>query len=133
MWNEGHPESRVARRFVEAINARDPDRIAALMAEAHEFVDATGKTHKGRETMRTGWRQYLAAFPGYLIEVEDSLGAGETVALFGWASGSFGGPGGPGFRIPAAWKATIRGGEVLRWVVYCDVEPMLRTMGQPRP
>jgi ketosteroid isomerase-like protein len=134
MWNPDHAESRVARAFVERINARDVAGLAELMDEHHEFVDATGAVHAGREHMREGWAQYFGAFPDYAVEVVQAVGVGEVVAMFGWATGSFRGGVSPDarWRIPAAWKAVVRHERVLKWSVYCDVEPMLRSMGVKR-
>lgn len=57
----------MVRQFVAAINAGDVPGIGACMTEGHRFIDATGDVHSGRETMRSGWQQYLALFPDYRI------------------------------------------------------------------
>jgi ketosteroid isomerase-like protein len=118
----------VAARFVAAINAHDPAALAALMSEDHRFIDATGAVH-GPDEMRDGWRQYFATFPDYRIAVEVTTEAGEAVGLFGWASGSHAGR---AWRFPAAWLAIVRGDQLAEWRVFCDVEPMLRSMGAGR-
>jgi ketosteroid isomerase-like protein len=133
MWDKNHEESSVARAFVECINLGNVRGLAELMTEDHEFVDAIGVVHASRARMTEGWKGYFSSFPDYRIEVEEIIGLGSVVAMFGWASGSFAGKTGSsarsGWRIPAAWKAIIRGQEVCKWSVYCDVEPMLRSMG----
>jgi len=72
----------------------------------------------------------------YQIDVEVIFANGDTVAAFGYASGSFQGKGaekaGGAWRFPAAWKAVVREGKVLEWRVYADVEPMMRSMGMRR-
>jgi len=122
----------IVRQFVAAINAGDVPAIAACMTEGHRFIDATGAAHSGRETMRSGWEQYLAVFPDYRIEIEEVIAGEATVAAFGWATGSFHGGKDPVWRIPAAFKATIRGGLIDEWRVYADIEPMMRSMGIQR-
>jgi len=127
---------RVADEFIAAINARDLDRLAGLMTDDHRFVDATGAVHVGRETMRTGWEGYFAAFPQYRIEAETTVASEPLVLLCGWATGTSKTEPGPGkgrsWRIPAAWKAVVREGRMAEWQVYCDVEPMLRSVGLDR-
>jgi ketosteroid isomerase-like protein len=44
--------------FMNRINQRDADKLAALMTEDHTFVDSLGQTVHGRETMRAGWQGY---------------------------------------------------------------------------
>jgi predicted enzyme related to lactoylglutathione lyase/ketosteroid isomerase-like protein len=123
----------IARAFVARINERDVEGLAALMAEDHRFVDATGVAHVGRDAMRAGWVEYFACFPDYAIEVEDVIAREALASVIGWASGSFRGAGGAAaWRIPAAWRAEIRNGKLFEWRIYCDVEPMLRSMGLPR-
>ncbi|MCI0651648.1 MAG: nuclear transport factor 2 family protein [Planctomycetes bacterium] len=126
----------VVRRFVDAINAHDPNGLAALMTEDHGFVDARDKLVRGREAMREGWAAYFSWFPDYRIEVDGLIARGNEAALFGHASGTFSGKPSGGaprsWRASAAWRALVRGAQVAEWRVYCDVEPMLRSMGQDR-
>ncbi len=123
---------RVVRDFVARINDRDVAGLTELMTDDHRFVDATGAVHAGRDLMRKGWEEYFSSFPDYHIEVEDVIGAGPLVALFGWARGTARGLGassGAAWRIPAAWRAEVRERGLAEWRVYCDVEPMLRSLG----
>lgn len=136
MKNSLPSPSRLALRFVSVINAHDPVALAALMSRDHRFVDATGAVHAGRQRMLSGWTEYFAAFPDYRIEVDEVITAGSSVALFGWASGTYRGKGrrrkDAAWRIPAAWRATVARGRIRAWQVWCDVEPMLRSMGIAR-
>ena len=38
--------------FLDAINARDVDKLCALMSEDHIFVDGLGNQVRGKESMR---------------------------------------------------------------------------------
>jgi ketosteroid isomerase-like protein len=121
-----------ARAFVEGINRHDASGLAALMTEDHRFVDATDQVFSGRDAMRKGWESYFGWFPDYRIEIVDSFAAGDDrVAFVGYASASFQGRQ-PAWRVPAAWRAVIRDRLVAEWRVYCDVEPMLHSMGAGR-
>ena len=120
----------IVGHYVGRINAGDTAELGALVTDDHRFVDAEGTAHP-RGLTHEGWSGYFEIFPDYRIDVEVIFANGETVAAFGHASGSFQGKG-AAWRFPAAWKAVVRGGEILEWRVYADVEPMMRSMGMRR-
>jgi ketosteroid isomerase-like protein len=113
----------VVRAFVEAINARDVDRIVALAAEDHQFVDAHGAV-VAAEGLRSAWTGYFQFMPRYGIEVETILCDGETAAVFGSAWGSLGGDDAAerAWRRPSAWRACVENGRVKLWQVYVDTK-----------
>ena len=114
---------QVALDFADAINAHDVDRIVVLMADDHVFVDAYGNS-VSKEVMRQGWPGYFSWFPDYLIEIEDLMISGDTVALLGYAGGTYQGKVTPDnknrWRIPAAWRVVVENGLVKVWQVYAD-------------
>ncbi len=126
----------VVRTFIDRINEHDVGGLAGLMHEGFRFVDATGEVTAGRAAMRAAWATYFAWFPDYRIEIEMLVSAGNTVAVFGRASASYAGRAHGDDRaawsIPAAWRALVQDGLVSEWGVYCDVEPMIRSMGKGR-
>lgn len=121
----------IARVFIDRINAHDVDGLVALMTDVHVFIDAAGASHGPRDAMEVGWREYFSAFPDYLIEIDDVVADGDRVIIAGTASGTHSSTG-KSWRISAAWKAVVRDGLVAEWRVWCDVEPMLRSMGIDR-
>jgi hypothetical protein len=132
-----------ALAFADAINARDVDRLAALMTEDHEFIDSEGSGAQGRETMREGWAGYYALFPDYAISVEQSsLLDDGSVVMLGRSDGApsdlaretlrgpTGGPLQPGdYQGPAIWTARIRDGLVAQWCVYDDTPEVRAKLG----
>ena len=108
--------------FVEAINARDVDALAALMSTDHTFIDAHGNEVVGRGKMLAGWRGYFEWFPDYEIEVVQIFENGHEFGLFGYAGGSFRGNPEQSWRLPAAWKAVVRDQRVALWQVYADTK-----------
>jgi ketosteroid isomerase-like protein len=126
----------VALEFVNRINRHDVGGLAALMSEDHRFIDGLGQAVDGRERMEKGWLSYFTWFPDYLIKVDEILGKGNVVALFGTAEGTFlvNGKLLPEnhWKIPAAWKAVMRGEQVSQWSVYADNEPVWKVMGVKR-
>jgi ketosteroid isomerase-like protein len=124
----------VVTAFIAAINARSIEQISDLMTDDHTFVDSVGRAISGREQMTTGWETYYRLFPDYAITVEDIVGHGDFVAVFGAVSGTFNGKRGlvPENRIamPASWRAIVEGGKVKRWQVYADWTEGMRTIAE---
>jgi uncharacterized protein (TIGR02246 family) len=115
-------------RFLDAINERDADKLAALMTEDHVFIDSLGQSVKGRESMRAGWRGYYAFCPDYWVSHEEIFPSGNLVAVFGAAGGTIAAAGKlpleNQWRISAAWLAVVEKGLVKQWRVYADNKPV---------
>ena len=75
--------------FIDRINAHDVAGLAALMSDDHTFIDAHGNEVSGKDKMTAGWRGYFDWFPDYFIEIVDVFEKGDSLALFGFAGGSF--------------------------------------------
>jgi uncharacterized protein (TIGR02246 family) len=118
----------IVHKFVAAINAHDLDALAALMSDDHTFVDAFGESWQGRSTMRRAWKGYLEWFPDYTIIVDETLVSGDTVAMFGKATGTYAVEGNlppeNHWELPAAWKGVVKDGQVSHWQVYADNQPV---------
>jgi len=117
-------EITVFKSFVKAINQADLTELESLMTEDHTFIDAAGTKETGRKKMIEGWSSYFKMFPDYKIEIEDIIQENEIVGAFGTASGTYNGKRGlvPEniIKMPAAWRAVIKGGKVKNWQVYAD-------------
>jgi uncharacterized protein (TIGR02246 family) len=122
----------VARAFVDRINTRDVDGLAALMTDDHRFIDSLGQVIAGRDTMRAGWSMYFRMVPDYTLEPAEWFTDGDVVVLTGTAGGSYSPDGGGGpdrrWRTPAACRAVVRGDRVAEWRVYADNEPIRALM-----
>ena len=118
----------VVTEFLERLNKRDIDGMAALMSEDHMFVDSLGNAIRGRETMRSGWRGYFAMCPDYRITCEHMLGDGLVVVALGSAGGTIAVRGKllpeSKWSIPAAWRAVVEGALIKEWQVYADNKPV---------
>ena len=115
---------KIFYNFVDAINAHDVERICALMADDHKFIDAHGNETVGVEKMRSGWVGYFQWFPDYKIEITDIFSRGDTLAAFGFAGGTFKGKKADNnenyWHLPASWKAIVAGNKIKLWQVYAD-------------
>ena len=124
----------LARRFVERINAHDPDGLAALLTVDHRFIDSLGGESGGRETLRDGWRQYFRLVPDYRVDVVRAFIDEPEVVLVGTAGGTYTADGqldlSNAWSTPAAWRALVRDGLVAEWQVYADNEPIRRCMAR---
>jgi ketosteroid isomerase-like protein len=121
-------------RFVDRINGRDVEGIAALMTADHRFVDSLGSATVGQEVMREGWRQYFQMVPDYHINITRTFADGAEVALIGSAGGTYSREGrlnpADGWQTPAAWRVVVRDGLVAEWHVYADNEPIRQRMSR---
>ena len=107
----------VALKFVETINAGDPERLILLQTEDFTFTDMAGDITHGRQ----GWSDYFEAYPEYTIHTEHVLRGGNGVAIIGRTTGS---------HIlheveeewNILWTAEIRGDLVSKWRIYTDFE-----------
>lgn len=122
----------IARRFTDAINDRDLDRMRQLLHPHHRLIDSLGRSIEGREAVLEAWRGYFGFMPEYRIEVGDVLVQDPRVAMFGSARGTFSEGGAllaeNRWEIPAAWLARIDGSLVESWHVYADNKPVYEIM-----
>lgn len=126
----------VVREFVTRINAADAAGLAGLMSPEHRLTDSCGDDILGRDAVVAAWNAYFGMFPDYRIEPETWLENGPTVVVLGHATGTYGVPGqldpANSWRIPAAWRATVRDGELTEWQVYADNGPVRRIVQRAR-
>jgi ketosteroid isomerase-like protein len=109
--------------FVDAINEHNVDKICSLMTGDHTFIDSYGNEAIGKEKMKEGWIGYFQLFPDYKIELTELFVEKDTVAAFGFASGTFQGSSSAKenyWHLPASWKAVIKDGKIYLWQVYAD-------------
>ncbi|MCB1015301.1 MAG: nuclear transport factor 2 family protein [Acidimicrobiales bacterium] len=99
--------------FNEAINARDLDRLVALMTPGHRFVDAAGGVVEGRDAGREAWRSFFESFPDYrnVFTAVAVRSPSEVVAL-GHSECTV-----EALRGPARWHAVVAGDLVDEWRV----------------
>lgn len=84
--------SAVVLAYVEALNAHDPDRVAALVTEdfVNEHTAVRGASLRGRAAYRARLEGFLAEMVDLHYEVEDLVASGPTVAV--------------AYRMAARWR-----------------------------
>jgi len=114
--------------FIRAINRHDIATITNLMTTDHEFVDSLGTAMRGREQMRQAWIAYFFMIPDYTITVQDVFPRGDVVAVTGRAAGTVAASGtlprDNRWETPVALRAEVRDGQIARWQVFADNEPV---------
>ena len=107
----------VALKFVEVINAGDPEKLMKLQTEDFTFIDMAGDVTRGRD----GWPSYFSSYPKYKIHVQHVLTSGNGVAIIGKTTGSHVPPEVEG-KETVLWTTEIRDGLVAEWRIYSDIE-----------
>ncbi len=119
---------QVVRAYVRKINAHNVDELYELMTADHRLVDAFGAAMHGREIVRETWGTYFKRVLDYAITCEQFISGGNTIAIFGTASGTTRPEDqlSPAHRwsVPAAWKVVVRGTRVAEWHEYMDTYPL---------
>ena len=77
----------------------------------------------GRERLEQGWTGYFALFSDYHIEIESAASQGTLALVCGFASATHKASQ-KTWRIPAAWRAIIKDGQIAEWQVYADNKPV---------
>ena len=122
------------REFIARINSHDVEGIITLCAHAHRFVDGLGQVLTGYDQLRVAWSGYFNLFPDYQIDIESLAVDREVVLAAGSASATAaaGTPTAQRWRIPAAWRAEVRGGLLVLWQVYADNKPVFELLARAR-
>ncbi len=70
-------------RYLDALNAGDPDRIAACVTDDffNEHTSALGHSRRGRDAYRARLPGFLAEFAGLHYDVEDMVVEGTRAAV----------------------------------------------------
>jgi len=122
----------VVLKFEQLINSRSPEAICGLVTEDSAFIDSLGNGMAGVETLRKAWAGYFKMVPDYAISHSEIFANGDTVAMLGFAQGTFSKDGQikkeDFWKTPAAWRAVVREGKIALWQVFADNEPIRAIM-----
>ena len=111
------------------INAHDPKGIVSLCTADHVFIDSLGFQLSGRERLEQAWAGYFSLFPDYRIDVEAAASQNAVVLACGFASATHAASK-TSWRIPAAWRAVVRDGQIAEWQVYADNKPVYELLAE---
>jgi ketosteroid isomerase-like protein len=125
---------QVVLKFEEAINARDPEAICALMTADGAFVDSLDNHIEGQTKLHAAWEGYFKMVPDYSISHSEIFADRNIVAVFGSAQGTFSNSKDGKldkqnfWKTPGAWRAVVKEGKIAVWQVYADNEPIRAIM-----
>ena len=125
-YDKSNMNKEIVYDFVNAINEHNVDKIYSLMTDDHTFIDAHGNEVSGKDKMKAGWKGYFQWFPDYKIEIVDIFFHGDTVAAFGFASGTYKeiktDKSENYWRLPASWKILLSNNKIRLWQVFADTK-----------
>jgi steroid delta-isomerase-like uncharacterized protein len=125
----------VADRYFDAWNRRDPDAIAAVLAEDGTYADPNVPAGIGPRATAEYAAGLFAGFPDLAFEVEHEMAAGDLVAaqwrMTGTNAGSFRGlpPTGRSIELPGADVIRVEGDRVRSVHGYFDTAVVPRQLG----
>lgn len=128
--------AQLVSELIEAWNAHNPERVAALYAKTYEGTDVgEAGLQRGPEAVRQMVARYLSAFPDLEFMAQEMIVQGQCAALMWKARGTHRGS---LMNIPATNRPTeIRGmslltvedGKITREASIWDVAGFLRSIG----
>ena len=104
--------------WIECINRGDADRLVQFMSPGHTFYVDGEQPTVGPTRNLEAWRGYFAAFPHYLIFVDDVYEDNGTYYVLGHTQGS---------HVPAElesiprsviWKVGLDVATISEWIIY---------------
>jgi ketosteroid isomerase-like protein len=116
----------IVSKFNDAINSRDPGRMALFMSEDHTFIDTAGCRVIGRKDSILAWEGFFRQFPDYKNNFEHMEIQGHVVITFGHSKCSD-----ERLSGPALWTAMIKNNQIQEWRVYNDTTENRKLIGVP--
>jgi steroid delta-isomerase-like uncharacterized protein len=136
LTSEGEQVMQLITELVQAWNAHDPDRVAALYASDYLGTDVSeAHPQRGPQGVRQTVARYLCAFPDVEVVPEETIIQGERVAIVSTVKGTHQGK---LMNIPATGRLavirgvsifTVRDGKIAQAQYIWDVAGFLRSIG----
>ncbi len=110
---------QVALDYLDALNAHDPDRIAACVTEdfVNEHTSALGSSLVGRAAYRERLPSFLGAFDELRYECEDVVTEDDKVVVAYRMGGAWGGR---PFELRGVFRFRVEGRHIASRVDYWD-------------
>jgi hypothetical protein len=116
--------TEVAFAFVDAINAKDIERLSDLMTANHKFIDGDGSEHVGKDQMKEGWTEHLKLIPDLTLTVSRHFEEDNTVVLLGRSRGTIiqNDELRPenNWEVPCAWRVRVESEKVAEWQLFAN-------------
>ena len=117
-------------RYLDALNAGDPDRIAACVTEDfhNEHTSALGRGLRGRSAYRERLPSFLAKFSGLRYDIEDTIIESDRAAVAYTMTCSWG-PSRAPVSIRGVFRFRVVDGLIAHRVDYWDSAEFSRQVG----
>lgn len=109
------PEIRIAKLFVQAMNARDAATMASLMASDMVLIDSAGSQIEGRDNVREMFERLFAGSRHFNLDIARYARAGESVLLTGLPQGDH-----PGVSSSTHFRVRIADGLIAEWCSHAQ-------------
>jgi steroid delta-isomerase-like uncharacterized protein len=128
--------AQLVTQLLEAWNAHDVERVAALYTPDYEGEDVSeARPQRGSEGIRQSMARYLRAFPDLHFTQEATLTQGDRIALFWTARGTHRGklmnipPTCRPVQVRGVSLLTLQDGKIRHGLIIWDVAGLLRAIG----
>ncbi len=101
------------KAFVEAVNARDLERLRALMADDIKLLDTAGDELSGKDHCFSFFIRLFEVAPDFSLRVETCSTSGDSVLMRGYSSSSV-----PRFSDRMQFRARVVKGVIHEWQSY---------------
>jgi steroid delta-isomerase-like uncharacterized protein len=120
----------VVARYLDALNAGDPDRLAACVTEDfhNEHTSALGTGLRGRAAYRERLPRFLAEFAGLHYDVEDTIVEADRAAVAYTMTCAWG-PSAAPVSIRGVFRFRVADGLIAHRVDYWDSAEFTRQVG----
>jgi len=122
----------VVLKFEQRINSHEAEAVCSLLTADSVLIDSMGNRIEDASKMRAAWDGYFKMVPDYTISHSEIFAIGNTVAVFGFAQGTFSKDGSIRkenfWKTPAAWRVVVKDGKIALWQIFADNEPIRAIM-----
>lgn len=117
-WKTRRPV-KVARKYVAAVNARDVQGVASLLADECRYVDSRGDWIDGRENVLTATRRFFELEENFRFEDTEMVLHDGDVLIRGSTSADD-----PRLAQDTLWRARVEDGKIAHWQSFGAGEPV---------
>lgn len=114
----------VVQRYIAALNERDQDTIASLLADDCRLVDSSGGWLEGRENAIEATRAFFDFDAEFRIDHDNIVLRGDEVLVRGKATAAH-----PQLAKDSLWRARVKDGKLAYWQSYgAEALPLVRIL-----
>ena len=118
--------------FIEAINRRDVDHLASLMADSHRLQVLNEAPLDGKNANVAAWKGYMTSYPRYVIYPHRIVERDGVVVVLGHTTGSHLELADKDeAKLTVIWRAQVTNGLLTTWEIKEDTAAQRAELGLP--